>query len=112
MGTDVPIATAIATNTGLKSVASIPLLLLIGGRATSSRTYDLLGLDSGPLINLLSRPLSINCASPLVTQPLNMPSFMAVANSPLSILLLVMFLPLLSSWTPVQTNTLRLILQL
>jgi len=95
VGTDVLIATAIATNTGLKSVASIPLLLLIGGRATSSRTYDLLGLDSGPLINLLSRPLSINCASFLVTQPLNMPSFMAVANSPLSILLLVMFLPLL-----------------
>jgi hypothetical protein len=48
----------------------------------------------------------------LATQPFNVPSFTAVNNSPLPILLLVLFLPLLSSQTLVQTNTLCLILQL
>jgi hypothetical protein len=39
-------------------------------------------------------------------------SFAAVVTSPLPILLLVPFLPLLGSQTLVRTNTLRLILQL
>jgi len=55
---------------------------------------------------------SVSSTSPLATQPFNVPSFTAVNNSPLPILLLVLFLPLLSSQTLVQTNTLCLILQL
>jgi len=69
-------------------------------------------LGSGLLTALYSRTSSVSCASPSATHPLSALSFTAVANNPLLILLLALFLPLLGFQTLVRTNMLRLILQL
>jgi hypothetical protein len=92
----IPTAT---TKTSVTTLASIPLLLLTGGRATISRTGTPLSLDSGPLTSFLSRMSSVNCASPSTTQLYIVHSFGAVVSSPLPTLLLVMFLTTLGSQT-------------
>jgi hypothetical protein len=90
----------------------IPLLPRTGSRVIGSNPNDLLLVSSGLLTGPLTRTSSVSYASPSATQPHNMLSFAAVVTSPLPILLLVLFLPLLGSQTLVRTNTLRLILQL
>jgi len=100
------------TMTGLIFVALIPLLPRTGNRVIGSSLNGLLLGDIGLLTDLLSSTSSVSYASPLVTQPRNVLSFAVVVTSPLPILLLVLFLPLHGSWTPVRTNMLRLILRL
>ena len=92
---------------GLIFVALIPLLLRTGSRAD-----NLLLVDSGLLTDLLSSTSSVNCASPSITQHRNVLNFAAVITSPLPILLLVRFLPLLGSRILVRTSMLLLILRL
>jgi hypothetical protein len=98
--------------TGLIFVALLPLFPRTGSRITCSRADGLLLVDSGLLTDLLSSTSSVNYASPSATQPYNVLSFVAVVISPLPILQLVWFLPLLGSRILVQTSTLLLILQL
>jgi len=105
-----PTVTGTTAMTGLIFMALIPLLLRIGSKVIRSSPDDLLLEGSGLLTGLLSRMLSVNYASSSATQPYNVISFTAVVTSPLPILLLVRFLPLLGSWTLVRTNTLCLIL--
>ena len=93
-------------------MALILLLPWTKSKVIGSSPDGLLLVGSGLLIGPLSRTSSVNSASPSATQPYTMLSFAAVVTSPLPILLLVWFLPLLGSRTPVRTNTLRLILQL
>ena len=93
--TSIPTTTATATNTGLIFVASIPLLPPTESRATSSRIDGPLVLGSGLLTGLLSRTSYVNCASPPATQPLDVPSFVVVANNYLPILLWYCFWPYL-----------------
>jgi len=104
--------TGITTMTCLLFVALIPLLLWTGSMVIGSSPDDLLLVGSGLLTSPLSRMSSVSYASPSAKQPHNVLSFAAVVTSPLPILLLVWFLPLLGSRTPVRTNTLRLILRI
>ena len=108
----VPTATTTTTNTCLIFMVFIPLLPQTGSRATDSKLDGSLVLGSGLLTALYSRTSSVSCASPSATHPLSALSFTAVANNPLLILLLALFLPLLGFQTLVRTNILRLILQL
>jgi hypothetical protein len=110
----VPAAAGVLTTTmiGLIFVALIPLLPRNGKRVIGSSLNGLLLGDSGLLTDLLSSTSSVSYAFPSVTQPCNVLSFAALVTSPLPILLLVRFLPLHGSWTPVRTNMLRLILRL
>jgi hypothetical protein len=85
--------------TSLIFMALIPLLLRTGSKVIRSSRDDLLLEGSGLLTCLLSRMLSVNYASSLATQPHNVISFTIVVISPLPILLLVWFLPLLGSCT-------------
>jgi hypothetical protein len=107
-----PTATGTTTNTSMIFMVLIPLLPRTGSRVIGSNPNDLLLVSSGLLTGPLTRTSSVSYASPSATQPHNMLSFAAVVTSPLPILLLVLFLPLLGSQTLVRTNTLRLILQL
>jgi hypothetical protein len=102
-----PTTTGTTTMTGLIFMALIPLL-----PRTGSRADDLLLVDNGLLTDLLSSMSSVSCASPSITQHRNVLSFTAVITSPLPILLLVRFLPLLGSRILVQTSMLLLILRL
>jgi hypothetical protein len=102
-----PTTTGTTTMAGLIFVALIPLLLRTGSRAD-----NLLLVDSGLLTDLLSSTSSVNCASPSITQHRNVLNFAAVITSPLPILLLVRFLPLLGSRILVRTSMLLLILRL
>jgi hypothetical protein len=112
LATSVPTTTVTIIRTGLTTVVFIPQLLPTRGRAIDSRTGVILGLDNGHLPNFLRRMSSVIYAQPSATQLHNVPSFTAVSSSPLSTLLLGMFLFLLGSQTPAQTNTLQLTLQL
>ena len=99
--TGTPTATGTTAMTGLIFVALIPLLPRTGSRVIGSSPNSLLLVGSGLLTGLLSKTSSVSYASPLATQPHNVLSFIAVVTSPLFILLLVRFLPLLDSQTPV-----------
>ena len=110
--TGAPTTTSTIAMTGLIFVALLPLFPRTGSRITCSRADGLLLVDSGLLTDLLSSTSSVNYASPSATQPYNVLSFVAVVISPLPILQLVWFLPLLGSRILVQTSTLLLILQL
>jgi hypothetical protein len=112
LATSVPTTTVTIIRTGLTTVVFIPQLLPTRGRAIDSRTGIILGLDNGHLPIFLRRMSSVNYAQPSATQLHKVPSFTAVASSPLSTLLLGMFMFLLGSQTPAQTNTLQLTLQL
>ena len=108
--TSAPKATGTITMTGLIFMVLIPLLSRIKSKVIGNSLDDLLvgnGLPTSPL----SRTLSVSYASPSATQPHNVLTFAAVVTSPLLILLLVRFLPLLGSRTLVRTTTLRLILR-
>jgi len=105
MATNVSTTTTTTIKTRLTTVASISLLLPTLGRATDSRI-------GAPLIDFLSRMSSVNCSPPSATQLHYVHSFGAVANNLFTILLLVMVLAVLGSRTPMQTNTLHLILQI
>ena len=112
----VPTATSALTITGTTTMiglffmALIPLLPQTGSKVIDSSLDSLLLVGSGLLIDPLSRTSSVSYASHSATQPHNMLSFITVVTSPLLILLLVRFLPLLGSRTLVQTNTLCLFL--
>ena len=109
---DAPIVTGTTAMTSLIFMALIPLLLRTGSKVIGSSLDDLLLEGSGLITGLLSTMLSVSYASSSAKQPHNVISFTAVVISPLPILLLVRFLPLLGSWTLVRTNTLRLILRI
>jgi len=94
-----PTVTGTTAMTSLIFMALIPLLLRTGSKVIRSSRDDLLLEGSGLLTCLLSRMLSVNYASSLATQPHNVISFTIVVISPLPILLLVWFLPLLGSCT-------------
>ena len=105
-----PTTTGTTNLTGLIFMALIPLLPRTGSKVINSSLDALLLVDNGLLTDLLSNTSSVSYDSPSATQPCNVLSFATVVISPLHILLLVWFLPLLGSWTPVRTNTLCLIL--
>jgi hypothetical protein len=92
-----PTATGTTTNIGLIFMVLIPLLPRTRSRVISSRPNGLLVLDNGLLTGYLSRTSSVSHASPSATQPHNMLRFVVAVTSPLPILILVLFLPLLSS---------------
>ena len=110
--TSAPTTTGTIAMVGLIFVALLPLLPRTGSRIIGRRANGLLLVDNGLLTDLLSSTSSVNYASPSATQPCNVLSFAAVVISPLPILLLVRFLPLLGSRILVQTSTLLLILRL
>ena len=112
METGVPTTTTTTTNTSLIFMVFIPLLPQTRSRATGSRPDDPLVLGSGLFTALHNKMSNVSCASPSTTHTLSVLSFTAVANHPLLILLLALFLPSIGCWTLVQTNTLRLIFQL
>jgi hypothetical protein len=98
--TGTPTATGTTAMTGLIFVALIPLLPRTRSRVIGSSPNGLLLVGSGLLTGPLSKTSSVSYASPLATQPHDVLSFTAVVTSPLLILLLVRFLPLLDSQTP------------
>ena len=95
--------------TGLIFMVLIPLLPRTRSRVIGC--LDGLLVGNGILTGPLRRTLSVSYNSPSATQPYNVLTFTAVVTSPLLILLLVWFLPLLDFQTLVQTITLCLILQ-
>jgi hypothetical protein len=112
VATSAPTVIGIATMTGLIFMVLIPLLPRTRTKVIGSSPDGLLLVGSGPLIGPLNRTSSVNYASFSATQPHNVLVFVVVVTSPLLILLLVRFLPLLGSRTLMRTNTLHLILRL
>jgi hypothetical protein len=86
--------------TGLIFMVLISLLPRTRSRVIGSSLDGLL-VGNGLLTGPLSITLSVSYAFPSATQPYNVFTFAAVVTNPLLILLLVRFLPLLGSWTPV-----------
>jgi hypothetical protein len=85
-------------------IALIPLLPQTGSKVIGSSPDDLLLVGNGLLTSLLSRTSSVSYASSSATQPHNVLSFTVMVTSPLPIILLVWFLPLLSFRTLVWTT--------
>jgi hypothetical protein len=112
VATSAPTVIGITTMTGLIFMVLIPLLPRTRTKVIGSSPDGLLLVGSGPLIGPLNRTSSVNYASFSATQPHNVLVFVVVVTSPLLILLLVRFLPLLGSRTLMRTNTLHLILRL